>query len=451
MEFDLDTLTHWLAGHPLWIVLAVFLLSFLESLALVGIVVPGIALLFAAATAAGSINMTVWSILAAGFIGAVLGDGLSFLLGYRYHAVVRRVPPFSTHPEWIEKGEVFFQRYGLMGIVLGRFVGPLRPVMPLVAGLMEMPPLKFFSINILSALGWSPFYLMPGYLVGQSIDGQGALTTSHLLFLLGTFLLGWLLAQFAQRLHAAIAGRAEKLRLALLAATGFGVAFLLAGILTRSGMLDQVNGGVARWSFGLRHDWLEQAFTGLTILGEYLPMVLWATLVTLALLLQRNFYATGLWLGFVLLGQTLMEAGKHGFATIRPELVAQPPASFAFPSGHSTMALVFTGLLVSLALPSVNARRHSLILSCAGVWVMLISSSRLYLGVHWLSDLIGGWLLGGLVLALFYHTVLRKPFRRVQPWPLLMATMLALVLNLLLFVLPQFNAWSARYLPLSTP
>ncbi len=448
MDVSLDTLTQWLAGNPLWILLAIAVLAFLESLALVGIIVPGIALLLAAATAAGSTGIPVWEVLLAGFIGAVLGDGLSFLLGYHYHHVIRRFPPFTTHPHWVDKGERFFHRYGLAGIVLGRFVGPIRPVMPLVAGLMEMPPAKFFTVNILSALAWSPFYLMPGYLVGLSIEGPNALDHQHLVFLLGIFLSGWLLAQFAQRAHSGMHQRAAKQQLALAFTAACALLLVSLGLAAKSGVLQGMNASVAQWVFGLRHIWLDAPFIGLTILGEYRPMVLWAALVTAALLWQRNFYAAGLWAGFTVLGQLLMEAGKRSFAIARPALVVEPPTSLAYPSGHTAMMLVFVGLLASLLLPSVNARRHSLILSCVAVPVLFAGAARLYLGVHWLSDIIGGLLLGTLVLALFYQLVLRRPFPRIRPLPLLLATALAFILNILLFVLPDLAYWTARYQPL---
>ncbi|HEX4939666.1 MAG TPA: phosphoesterase, partial [Candidatus Kapabacteria bacterium] len=103
MEHYLDVLMQWLNQHQDWILFFLALLSFLECLALVGIVVPGVVLLVGVSTAAGSAGMDVWHVLLAGFIGAALGDGVSYLLGYHYHHVIRRLPPFSTHPHWIEK------------------------------------------------------------------------------------------------------------------------------------------------------------------------------------------------------------------------------------------------------------------------------------------------------------------------------------------------------------
>ena len=182
MDATFEPLVRWLGEHQDWILISIALISFLESLAIVGIVVPGVALLFAAGTAAGSTGLDPVWVLFAAFCGAVAGDGLSFLLGYRYHGKIRQIPPFRTRPEWIEKGERFFRKYGLMGIVIGRFVGPIRPVMPLVAGFMQMKPTSFITVNMLSAIAWAPFYLMPGYLVGASLEAEGALSGRHLLF-----------------------------------------------------------------------------------------------------------------------------------------------------------------------------------------------------------------------------------------------------------------------------
>jgi hypothetical protein len=99
----------------------------------------------------------------------VLGDGSSFLLGRWFGPAMRRLPWLQRRPHWIEAGERFFERHGVLGVVLGRFVGPIRPVVPLIAGMLRMRKTTFFAINLTSALAWAPVYILPGYLLGASL------------------------------------------------------------------------------------------------------------------------------------------------------------------------------------------------------------------------------------------------------------------------------------------
>lgn len=449
MELAFESLAQWLSQHQEWILIAIALMAFLESLAVVGIVVPGVALLFAAGTAAGSAEVEVAWVLAAAFCGAVAGDGLSFLLGYHYHHIIRKLPPFKSHPEWIEKGENFFRKYGLMGIVIGRFVGPIRPVMPLVAGFMQMKPTSFVSVNMLSALAWAPFYLMPGYLVGASLEGEDALSGRHLLFLLGTIISGWLLAQLLWWAHDHIRQRREKLQLALITGSACLAAFIAVSQVMQLEAVIQLNQRFSLWAMSLRHGWLDDFFIGLTSLGYRTPMTLWGALVAVAILAQRNLYGAGLWVGTILTGQILMLGLKELYSWPRPALVAMPPTSYAFPSGHTTMNLVFLGTLAILCLPGIAGKRQKAILSGLCILVATIAASRLYLTVHWPADIIGGLLLGGLVLAALYSIVLKRPFRTIRPLPVILATVIAWLTSLAIWVLPHYQSLAERYLPVS--
>ncbi|MES9896122.1 MAG: VTT domain-containing protein, partial [Candidatus Thiodiazotropha endolucinida] len=78
--------------------------------------------------------------------------------------------PFNRHPATLQRGITFFQRYGGKSVALGRFFGPVRAIIPLVAGMLGMPPLRFLAANILSALVWAPAYLLPGIVFGASLE-----------------------------------------------------------------------------------------------------------------------------------------------------------------------------------------------------------------------------------------------------------------------------------------
>jgi undecaprenyl-diphosphatase len=191
--------------------LAVCLLTFSESLAGVGLIVPGTLSLFGvgALIAAGALGF--WSTYAWAVSGAVLGDGLSYWLGRHYHQRVRSLWPFSRHPDWLDTGQAFFHRHGGKSVFLGRFIGPIRPVIPLVAGMLDMPPSRFYLVNLLSALGWALVYLLPGIAFGASLT-LAAQVAGRLALLLGLlFVSGWLLFAGTRRLYRCLRPRAARL------------------------------------------------------------------------------------------------------------------------------------------------------------------------------------------------------------------------------------------------
>jgi membrane protein YqaA with SNARE-associated domain len=103
-----------------------------------------------------------WTIVAAAAIGAALGDWLSYWIGYHYHAQIQQMWPLKNHPKLLDKGRVFFRRWGGWGIVIARFSGPLRASVPIVAGIAEMPWLRFQVANWSSAYLWAFVLLSPG-------------------------------------------------------------------------------------------------------------------------------------------------------------------------------------------------------------------------------------------------------------------------------------------------
>ncbi len=171
---DVAVIQQWLIANPAWVIACIAAVSFIESFALLGIVVPGIVILGAASFAAGSAGISPVACLLAAFAGAVAGDGVSYLLGRIFHADIKGAWPFRNHPTWIANGEVFFAKHGAWGVALGRFVGPIRPVIPLVAGILSMPARQFFLINIVSGTAWAPLYVMPGFMLGAAIENEGA-------------------------------------------------------------------------------------------------------------------------------------------------------------------------------------------------------------------------------------------------------------------------------------
>jgi membrane protein DedA with SNARE-associated domain len=142
----------------------------LESLAIIGFVVPGVAIMFAigALISNGSLDLLTTVIWAAA--GASFGDGLSYALGRHYDEKIYHVPWFKEHPNVLKNGHAFFEKYGVISILIGRFIGPIRAVIPLIAGILNMPIKQYIPINIIASLLWAPAYLFPGLLLGNAIS-----------------------------------------------------------------------------------------------------------------------------------------------------------------------------------------------------------------------------------------------------------------------------------------
>src|SRR3990167_7943014 len=139
-------------------------------------------------------------------LGAVIGDGISYWMGHYFNDRLRRIWPFSTNPNLLEKGEGFVLKYGVMSVFIGRFVGPVRAIVPLVAGMLGMKPLLFTIANITSAIGWAPIYMLPGILLGAAsleLPPDIAMHVMLVLLLMTLFILLclWFIYKFLQLIH----------------------------------------------------------------------------------------------------------------------------------------------------------------------------------------------------------------------------------------------------------
>ncbi len=101
--------------------------------------------------------------------GGLLGDAISYALGRRFHQGIRRLPVLREHPEWLIGAENYFQRYGVISLLVGRYIGPLRPMLPLVAGMLDMPAVRFALVSMLAAAGWAVAYMLPGWATGAAL------------------------------------------------------------------------------------------------------------------------------------------------------------------------------------------------------------------------------------------------------------------------------------------
>jgi membrane protein DedA with SNARE-associated domain len=164
MEFHeyVDQIIAYVRDNAAWAPPIVFALAFGESLAFISLLIPAWGALVAIGALIGPSDINFWPVWIAGSLGAAFGDWLSYWVGLKLEHSVAHIWPLSRHPELIPRGERFMEKWGIPGVFIGRFFGPLRASVPLVAGIFEMPYWRFQIANFTSAFVWAAVLLTLG-------------------------------------------------------------------------------------------------------------------------------------------------------------------------------------------------------------------------------------------------------------------------------------------------
>ncbi|HEX3991802.1 MAG TPA: DedA family protein [Acetobacteraceae bacterium] len=153
--------------HQSWAAPLVFLLAFGKSIALVSLVLPATAALVAIGGLFGIPGIPFWPVVTAAILGAFLGDWLSYAIGCYFKDAITLVWPLSRYPTLMPRARALFRRWGVVGVFLGRFTGPLRAIVPLAAGIGAMPFIPFQIANLASAVIWAVGLLAPGVILSR--------------------------------------------------------------------------------------------------------------------------------------------------------------------------------------------------------------------------------------------------------------------------------------------
>jgi membrane protein DedA with SNARE-associated domain len=176
----MQTVQSWLQAGAGWAPLAVFVVTFLESLPGVSLLVPATAILLATGALLGAGTLDPWPIVGAAIAGAIAGDSVGFWLSRAYGPrLVQRLLPHSQRRAYAQ-ALVLFRRFGWAAVFFGRFLGPARAVVPLIAGIARMRERSFQTANVLSAVVWAPLLLLPGYAAARGMEKAG-MSDQHVL------------------------------------------------------------------------------------------------------------------------------------------------------------------------------------------------------------------------------------------------------------------------------
>ncbi len=483
MESLLSDLMIWLKLHPHWAGLVVMIVSALESFLVVGLFVPGTVVMFGigAMIAAGSMELLptlIWAVT-----GAVLGDGISYFIGRHYHQHLRVMWPFRKHPRLITRGVEFFHQHGGKSIVLARFVGPVRPLVPAVAGMLDMPARRFFVINILSAIIWAPAYILPGILFGASLgvamEIAGRLAVLLVVLLAVLWLSWWLVRRIARsfephakavqlgildwsKQHPGIAPLAAAMLdpehpeargmsiltgLLLLASAAF---LVLMSQLAPDSLLDNFNLYLFNQMQQLRSPFGDRLLIPITELGDAVMLYGTTVLISTWLLWRRNWRASLHWAITIVCVALLTWGVKLVTAVQRPPLADPSAFSYAFPSAHAGLSVAVYGFLAVLVARELRKNWRWVPYSVAVFIVVAIGFSRLYLGVHWFTDILGGWSLGLAWVALIGIAYRHHPAPSIPVLRFSVISLAAVILTSSFYLPRTIDADQEKYQPVTT-
>ncbi|MFP3567380.1 VTT domain-containing protein [Paraburkholderia sp. SIMBA_030] len=467
MEHAYVQLLHLLAGHPAWTLTVVFLAAFLEAIAVIGTFIPGSTAMFLAGALVGTGSMSLGWVFVSAIAGAVAGDGISFWFGNRYKDRIVQLWPFRKHPHLLDAGRRFFEEHGAKSVVFARFVAPLRAIVPVVAGMLGMTPMRFYAMNLLSALLWAPAHILPGVVFGASVLLAGAV--SFRLVVIIALLVGivWLsfraarfllshanawssaagrhLANWASRNPGRIGRLAQSMLdpdqpdAGSIVATSFVV--LVCGALFFAVLEDVVSGdplvridlSVYHFLQSVRTPWSDTVLAGLATLGSVVTLATLVVTVALWMLWERRWRTVGYWLAAVAFSQLLIFALQFAMHRAPPDSLVS--AAYVFPSNHVAATVIVYGFLAFLLARRVGMLAGLLVATASAVVVVVVALAGLYFGRFWVSDAIGGAALAYMWVAIVALTAMWRhpeppPSRRSMPVVILLVVLVTVGVQL---------------------
>ncbi|VAW77437.1 hypothetical protein MNBD_GAMMA12-1453 [hydrothermal vent metagenome] len=461
----------WIGTHQTLTGVLIFLVAMTESLVLVGILMPGAIIMVGAGILISLGKLELWPCLAWAAAGAIAGDGISFWIGYHYKDRLRKIWPFSKTKKLLQKGEEFFKKHGGKSVVLGRFFGPVRAIVPTIAGMLGMQPKRFAFVNILSALAWAPAYILPGLVVGASLQlaSEIAFRLVIVMILLVIFYITfhWLIKHLIRYLqhhtqsmtHLVLSWSSRHPFIGQYTSALFkpdtpayksliisGAIFLLASalfiLMLIFGFSESKGSGISYTSYqffqSLRTPFADHLMVFITMLTE--PWIYISTAIAVSCWLMFNKMIETLVHFLFAIGMTALLLMALGSLINVPEAAKLNVSASSI--AHTTLSLVIFGFVARLL---SRVYKRSGVYITLSLFIVLTVISKLYLGHFWLSEIIASIMLGLILLSLTGISLQKYSSRDVSVNPLLWVFCLTFVLVSSLQLYINFESRLTQY------
>ena len=430
--------------HLLGYWLALFF-AMIETTIGIGIFIPGSTIILILGTLVAKGNLHLGDLIFFATVGAVLGDNINYYIGRKFGSKIFEKGFWFIKPKHVEKARLFLDTHGSKSIFLGRFIPSIKEVAPLIAGTVKMKRLQFTIWNILGAIGWSLLWILPGYFFAQSLDTAkvwlsraGFFVLLLAIFLIIFYIIKYFIIKSGKQIFKLIKSLWKSFKLAIQQNTDIQkyvskhqkfftflsnrfdknkfsgrtltflflafvyIIFLLGGSmesLIKSEIITFVDIRVVNLMLLFRDSELIKFFMAITVLGFSKTIILITVASTSILLLSKKRTYIIPFLTTIAGSTVFAYLGKMFFHRPRPEFSVYLEKSFSFPSGHATIAVALFGFLSYIIIREYQSWRVKVnIFFVTLLLIILIGFSRIYLGVHYVSDVWGGYLLGTLWL-----------------------------------------------------
>lgn len=431
----LEQLVNFIGNNPSLAGVICFAAAMGEALFIIGLVVPSTVVLVGAGTFVGLGKLDGYSIFIWTTCGAIAGDAISYWFGYVYKDQVRKLWPLSRYSSLMDRGEAFFKEHGGKSVFIGRFVPGVKSVVPGIAGMVGMNATRFTIINVVSAFAWAIAHLGPGIIAGTALSAIGEVSGRLALVLGGLLLIAFVTIMLGRWLiliilplfpnaHSAIVGwfarrpdrvskwiaatfdpqhprSAGMLVSALLLLVTMPLFFWFMGEVAPGEPMVRADVAILNMFESLRSPIGDHIMVAITTLGDGIVVALVTIAVALYLFARKAWRrATGFVIAmsgtaiFVPLFKALLERS-------RPIDLYTGADAFSFPSGHATLNTVLFGICAVLIAHDRSRWAKAGIFTITATYVIAIGFSRVYLGAHWTSDVLAGFLFGTAMVAAF--------------------------------------------------